>query len=786
MSRIKVGSSGPLNARIILVGEAPGKTEEEKGIPFQGTSGIELTKMLAEAGIQREQCYITNVAKYRPPGNDIDLFFGKKTDGLPLRAGRFMHPEIAEGVKELEEEIEKVKPQLIIALGGTPLWALTGKEGISKWRGSILFYNSIPVIPVYHPAGILRNWSWRYITVHDLRRARRLLAGEIKKPKTSYIVRPSYTQVDFFLYEVACRLSSGPVEISVDIETRNQQIACIGLATSATECICIPLMEVKAENQCYWNEDEELDITLKLREILTHPNARVIGQNFSYDAQYFVRQYGYAPRLWRDTMLIHHTLFPGTPKGLDYLASLYLDWYEYWKDESKEWDPRTMPEEQLWEYNCKDAINTILISRELAEAESSLNLRSTSYGAPVEIQMSLFPIILNAMVQGVRVDTEYKRSLMLTLQDQVALREAWLNDVVGRPLNPNSPKQLSAFFYDELGQKKIFNYKAKNPGSVTTNADALELIANREPLLRPIVNSINEIRRLRNALSFVAQPLDFDKRIRCSYNIAGTETFRFASSEDAFGFGTNLQNVTQGEGEQDPAKRGPTEFFIPNLRRLLTPDPGFVLCDYDLKSADAQVVLAESNEWELLDKLRDGFPLHDDNAKRWGIPRPLAKAAVHGTNYGGSAFGLSKNLGLPQDLCQRIIDDWLSRYPGIASWHERTKMELMTRRYVENIFGYRRFYFDRIDEHLLKEALAWRPQSTIAIVTNLGIRQVLSSDLPVHFLLQVHDSSVFQWRKHLDLYEEVRTKLLVKIPYSRELIIDVGGNMSDKSWGHCK
>jgi hypothetical protein len=113
-------------------------------------------------------------------------------------------------------------------------------------------------------------------------------------------------------------------------------------------------------------------------------------------------------------------------------------------------------------------------------------------------------------------------------------------------------------------------------------------------------------------------------------------------------------------------------------------------------------------------------------------------------------------------------------------------MELMTRRYVENIFGYRRFYFDRIDEHLLKEALAWRPQSTIAIVTNLGIRQVLSSDLPVHFLLQVHDSSVFQWRKHLDLYEEVRTKLLVKIPYSRELIIDVGGNMSDKSWGHCK
>ena len=398
--------------------------------------------------------------------------------------------------------------------------------------------------------------------------------------------------------------------------------------------------------------------------------------------------------------------------------------------------------------------------------------------------MSMFPIILDTMVRGVAVDEKLKKELILELHEQVALREKWLHDVVGRPLNSNSPKQLATFFYEECGQRKIFNYKSKT-GGVTTGADALETIAQREPLLAPIVASILETRRLRNALSFCSQSLDLDKRIRCSYNIAGTETYRFSSSEDAFGFGTNLQNVTSGEGEQDPSKRTPGQFFIPNLRRLFTPDPGYIICDYDLKSADAQVVLAEAEEWELLDKLRDGFPLHDDNAKRWGVTRPQAKAGVHGTNYGGSAFGLAKNLGLSQDKCQMIIDDWLSRYPGIYRWHERTKMELMTRRYVENIFGYRRFYFDRVDDSLIKQALAWKPQSTIALVTNLGIRQVVRSGLPAKLLLQVHDSSVFQWKKYLDLYEQIRQNLLVKIPYSRELIIDVGGKKSEKSWGEC-
>src|SRR3990172_1822079 len=72
---VKTKSSGPLDAQIMIVGEAPGADEEIAGIPFVGSSGTELTRMLHEAGIVRSECFLTNVCKYRPPENKIEFFF---------------------------------------------------------------------------------------------------------------------------------------------------------------------------------------------------------------------------------------------------------------------------------------------------------------------------------------------------------------------------------------------------------------------------------------------------------------------------------------------------------------------------------------------------------------------------------------------------------------------------------------------------------------------------------------------------------------------------------------
>jgi uracil-DNA glycosylase len=133
---------GPPGARIMLVGEAWGETEEKTGVPFSGTSGMELNRMLHEAGILRNECYVTNVVNARPQYNDITKWIpeDKKsiTGRMVVLRDKYVDPIVKEGFIMLIKEIELVKPTVIIALGGTALWALTGNSSIVKWRGSLL------------------------------------------------------------------------------------------------------------------------------------------------------------------------------------------------------------------------------------------------------------------------------------------------------------------------------------------------------------------------------------------------------------------------------------------------------------------------------------------------------------------------------------------------------------------------------------------------------------------------------------------------------------------------
>src|ERR1700758_2244014 len=189
-----VRPDGPIPARCMIVGEAPGADEERQGIPFVGASGMELNKMLGEAGIGRNECFLTNVCRTRPPSNDINQYFAQskkaRTSAHSELYGRWVTREIVDGVNLLHKEIEAVNPNIIVALGNTPLWALTGKSGITKWRGSMLYFHSTnqKVKPTFPPAAVLREWSWRAITLNDLRRAKRFINGEpYPTPKWNFI-----------------------------------------------------------------------------------------------------------------------------------------------------------------------------------------------------------------------------------------------------------------------------------------------------------------------------------------------------------------------------------------------------------------------------------------------------------------------------------------------------------------------------------------------------------------------------------------------------------------------
>jgi DNA polymerase-1 len=536
----------------------------------------------------------------------------------------------------------------------------------------------------------------------------------------------------------------------------------------------------------YWQEHEEFVLLKTLREILTHPNCHVSGQNFIYDAQYILRWIRFVPRLALDTMVTHHTCFPGMDKGLDVLASLYCDYYSFWKHEGKEWSAK-QDEKVLWYYNCKDCVYTWEIAEALPAVVEQLDLHG-----PVVNQHRSWWNAFDAMVKGVRMDDKRKKELSTELLLETTAREEWIASILGHPVNVRSPKQLKELFYEDFGLPPVLDRKTRQP---TTNDEALQRLCRKEPLIRPVVRRIREIRSLGVFRStFVDGKLDLDGRMRCSYNVAGTETFRFNSSENAFGTGMNLQNVPKG-GEFDGDDEDP--LVLPNVRSLFLPDEGYEIFDMDLSSADLRVVVWEADEPEMKAMLREGLDpyteiakefYHDPRITKHDPRRGKFKSFAHGTHYLGTARGLATRLGLSVAEAERTQHWYFGKFPRIKLWQDNLRKDLETKRFVRNAFGYRRFYFDRIDGTIYNQAAAWKPQSTVALLINFIWDRIRRDEPSVDILLQVHDSLVGQYP--ISRAEYFRSRLqdlsLIPIPYDDPLVIPTGFKYSQKSWGDCE
>ncbi len=175
-------SSGGL---LVIVGEAPGANEVKQGRPFVGRSGQLLEKNLHLVGIERPSILVANVFRYQPPKNKVDHFFsslraakesGEEIDESFGRfASKYVLKKYAEEIRHLGKILGQEKPKAIITLGRTPLWALTGLEGILSLRGQVQdcrLATGIPVIPTFHPSYIIRgNWDCESLFAGDLKNA---------------------------------------------------------------------------------------------------------------------------------------------------------------------------------------------------------------------------------------------------------------------------------------------------------------------------------------------------------------------------------------------------------------------------------------------------------------------------------------------------------------------------------------------------------------------------------------------------------------------------------------
>lgn len=154
-----VPGEGNPNAKLFLVGEGPGATEDAQGRPFVGQAGNLLNGILEAIEVPRDSVYITNIVKCRPPQNRKPL-----------------PDEIAACIPYLHRQLEIIRPKVIVCLGSTSAEAMLGvRRSLGELRGKVHTYNGIPLVVTYHPAALLRNPNWKKPTWDDVRIARQLL-----------------------------------------------------------------------------------------------------------------------------------------------------------------------------------------------------------------------------------------------------------------------------------------------------------------------------------------------------------------------------------------------------------------------------------------------------------------------------------------------------------------------------------------------------------------------------------------------------------------------------------
>jgi DNA polymerase len=587
MTDLFYGTSGPRDAKIMLVGEAWGETEEWEKTSFVGGSGQELNRMLAEVGIAREACFATNVIAARPPSNNLWKWLGsEKEKNFPEFMGLRPSPAVVEGVHRLWEQIRTVKPELVIAVGNWAFWALSSEvrirkgdksagedstihvpSGIMNFRGSMLYtrkeIGNFRLLPIIHPAAIMRSWELREPTIHDLRyRIPKALRGDWEHTVTINHL-PRFNEVVDFLSSKLTLLNSGQsVKLAHDIETLGPVLTCMGFADSSTNAIVIPF--IKKENEgfaSHWPLREEVILTRLICAVLSHPRAQIIGQYYHYDSTYMAKLYGIVPPLFHDTHGAQHLLFPGTSKDLGYLSSLYCGYHRYWKDDNKEWNTKDTLAHHFY-YNGEDCIRTFEIH------EHQLSVIAVKHLDHLWHQtLARHHIALEMSLRGIRINMQMKAQLALDLSYESQLRIQWLLKIVPQSLIdewnggptfrkkpgqaktqvfwPNSTSQQKVLFYDIL---QFASHRHRKTKQASLDKEAIPKLAARYPFAKRIFDTLLELRSIAVfSGTFVNARCDADQRMRTSFNAAGTETFRWSSSINPFGTGGNFQNLPSGK-----------------------------------------------------------------------------------------------------------------------------------------------------------------------------------------------------------------------------------------------
>ena len=541
------------------------------------------------------------------------------------------------------------------------------------------------------------------------------------------------------------------------LDTMTADLLGISLSCEEGEGCYIPIQH------SYEGMPEQLSLSAivkTLGEAISNNQTKLVGQNLKFDLPILNRHGIKVTEFLGDTMLMSYVLnSTGTRHGLDRMAVHYLQYQPMKYEEvagsaSKQINFAQVEIPAATFYAAEDADITFrlfnLLDKRLQKEPKLINLLKT-------LEYPMLKSLLRVETNGAKIDTnmlaEYSKELGLKIDklSKTAFKMA------GEEFNMDSPKQLVEILYNKLELPVL---KKTPKGQPSTNEDTLQRLAEEYELPKVIIQ-YRGLAKLKSTYtdSLINIQHPDTKRIHTSYQQAVTSTGRLSSTEP------NLQNIPikTAEGRK--------------IREAFVAEKGNVLISADYSQIELRIMAHLSGDKNLTHAFNNNIDVHSATASEiFDVPleevttdhRRSAKAINFGLIYGMSAFGLTRQLGIPRHEAQTYLDTYFERYTGVREYMDSTKELAKKNLYVETILG-RKLHVTEINaSNGLRRQAAERAainaplQGSAADIIKkamIDVDEWIGEDNPnIKMIMQVHDELIFEVKK--DFAEEALTNVI--------------------------
>ena len=530
---------------------------------------------------------------------------------------------------------------------------------------------------------------------------------------------------------------------SLDVIDAN--LAGVAICLDIKRSYYIPLAHKDEHGELFKDQANFKDALKLLNNILSDSSLLKIGHNIKYDIA-VLKRYKIEVASFEDTMLMSYINDAGNHRhGMDELAKVHFN-----RDTIKFKDVVGSGKSQITfdyveiekatEYAAEDAEITfklyLLLKKKLSDGK---NISAYSY-----LEKSLVPSILEMEINGIKLNTEYLKSLSSEFEKKINILEKEIFKLCGVEFNIGSPKQLGDVLFNQL---KLTPPKKTKTGEFSTGIEVLEDLAFEGNKVAEDLITWRQLSKLKNTYTEALQNHinKTTKRIHTSYAMASTNTGRLSSSDP------NLQNIPI---------RSPEGRLI---RKSFIAEKGYKILSADYSQVELRVLAHIAKIEPLVEAFKNGEDIHALTASEiFGTSlekvtsdlRRRAKAVNFGIIYGISGFGLAKQLSITNHEANNFIKKYFDKFPGIKKYMEDTKALCREQGYVETLCG-RKCFFPKIkDKNFAYRSFQERAainapiQGSAADIIKRAMIKIhaknISNNDDCKMLLQVHDELIFE------------------------------------------